>query len=183
MKKIYPTNSHKHLLLLVLLVITLLPSLHAQILTNDPAVSGYFSTPPGQRYASGVIYAEVLLNNTTLITNAGSELALFDGTNCAGYTTIVSGPAPGGFEFFLAAYANVPLGPTMSYQFWNSGTGLLYMTNIATTYTFTSGTGAGTAANPVTLNAVASVPEPSTTMFLGLGAVALIAGCRLRKAA
>ncbi len=183
MTKNIPTNSHKHLLLLVLLVITLLPSLHAQILTNDPAVSGYFSTPPGQRDASGVIYAEVLLNNTTLITNAGSELALFDGTNCAGYTTIVSGPAPGGLEFMLTAYADVTPGPTLSYQFWNSGTGLLYMTNIATTYTFTSGTGAGTAANPVTLNAIASVPEPSTNMFLCLGAVALVAGYRLRKAA
>jgi hypothetical protein len=165
MTKNITTNSHKHLLQIVLLVITLLPSLHAQILTNDPAVSGYFSTPTGQQ-DTAQIYAQVLLNDTTQITNAGSELALFDGTNCAGYTTIVSGPAPGGREFFLTAWANVSPGPTMSYQFWNSATGLLYMTNIATTFTFTSGTITGTIANPVTLNAVASVPEPSVTALL-----------------
>ena len=78
------------------------PIIHAQVLTNDPALSGYFSTPQGQKYSSSTIYAQVLLNDTTQITNAGSELALFNGTNCAGYATIQPGPAPGGFEFISA---------------------------------------------------------------------------------
>ena len=36
---------------------------HAQILTNNPAFSGYFSNPTGQQYSSGVIYAQVTLGN------------------------------------------------------------------------------------------------------------------------
>jgi hypothetical protein len=55
-----------------------------------------------QHYSSSVIYAQVLLNDTTQITNAGSELALFNDTTCAGYATIQSGPAPGGFEIISA---------------------------------------------------------------------------------
>ena len=139
---------------------------HAQILTNDPAFSGYFSNPTGQQYSSGVIYAQVILDDSTPITNAGSELALFDGTNCAGYAEIQSGSAPGGLEFFLTAHANVTPGATMTYEFWNSATGFLYTTNIATTYNFQSLVGAGTITAPITLHATAAIPEPSTNVLI-----------------
>jgi hypothetical protein len=154
----------------------------AQVLTDDPAVSGYFSNPQGQQYSSSVIYAQVILNDTTQITNAGSELALFNDTTCAGYATIQSGPAQGGFEFLLTAYANVTPGPVMTYQFWNSASNLLYKTNIPTTYTFQSLIGAGTISNPIILKALA-VPEPSTYALFGLGAIALLLGiCRKKRA-
>jgi len=158
------------------------PMIRAQVLTIDPAVSGYFSIPQGQQYSSSVIYAQVILNDTTQITNAGSELALFNDTTCAGYATIQSGPAQGGFEFLLTAFANVTPGPVMTYQFWNSASNLLYKTNIATTFTFQSLVGAGTISSPIILKALA-VPEPSTYALLGIGAIGMLIVIRRQKTA
>jgi len=163
--------------------VSLASTIHAQILTNDPSVSGYFSVPNGKKYSSGVIYAQILLNSETQITNAGSELALFDGTNCAGYTTIVSGPVSGGVEFMLTAYADVSPGSTIKFQFWNSGTSLLYTTNIASTYTFQSGIGMGSITSPIVLTATASVPEPTPYALIGIGSLGLLLVNRRKKTA
>jgi len=158
------------------------PMIRAQVLTDDPAVSGYFFYPQGQQYSSSVIYAQVILNDTTQITNAGSELALFNDTTCAGYATIQSGPAQGGFEFLLTAYANVTPGPVMTYQFWNSASNLLYKTNIPTTYAFQSLVGAGSISHPIILKALA-VPEPSTYALFGIGAIGMLIVIRRQKTA
>lgn len=176
----YPSRTTRKIGLTAVFLMALFSRLHAQILTNDPAVTGYFSNPTGLEYSSGVIYAQVILNSTNPITNAGSELALFDGTNCAGYATIVNGPPGTGVEFCLTAHSDITPGATMIYKFWNSATDLLYSSNISETYSFQNLIGAGSIAQPITLNAFSPVPESSRSFLITVGLLTLLVVHRIR---
>ena len=105
-------------------------------------------TPPvGARY-SAMIYAKVLDAAGNQVTNAGSMLAVFNGSNCAGVVTLSAGPS--GSLFQLPVYSDQTPVNGMSYKLFNGATGAIF--TLAETYNFTNGAITGTIVNPITLH-------------------------------
>ena len=103
-----------------------------------------------------MIYAKVVDAKGNQLTNAGSMLAVFNGSNCSGVTSLIAGPA--GSIFQLAAFANQTPVSGMSYKFFDGTSGQI--TTLAENYNFVYGSITGSIINPVTLHMVKTQSIP-----------------------
>jgi len=153
MRKIYK-------LLWVLFNVSLVYSAQAAVITSNN--TNNWITPSGLNY-SEVVYAQVIDSSNQLISNTNSKLAVFNGTNCAGVTTLIAGP--NGPLFQLPVYSDTS--PTaMTYQVFNGALNLVSL--ISQGLSFTNGATVGSISSPITLNAV---PEPGENALYLISAV------------
>jgi hypothetical protein len=105
---------------------------------------------------SAQIYAKVVDASGNSVTNAVSMLGVFSGTNCAGVTSVSTGPT--GSLFQLSAYANQTSVSGMSYKLYNGATCQTF--TLAENYNFTSGSITGSIVSPITLHVVKTQTIP-----------------------
>lgn len=114
-----------------------------------------WQAPLGNRY-SAMIYARVLDATGNALTNAGSLLAVFEGTNCAGVASLSSGP--NGSLFQLPVYSDQTPVAGLTYQIYNAESGQIFAATES--YSFQSGSLSGSIVNPIALHESYLQPVP-----------------------
>ena len=121
--------------------------------TNQNQSSNISTNPPNWTYPAGakyaaVAFAQVLDGNGKPVTNGGSLLGVFNGTNCCGIAAL--SPGPNGPLFQTPVYSDQSMVTNMSYQFYNGLNGQI--TKLAESFSFNNGAITGSISQPLPLH-------------------------------